>query len=104
MKSNRASKDRKGPVKPRRKARSLALPAGAPPPPSEPKGDSAPPPREEEEEPLQAAAEKERASYDGDTAIKLYLREIGQVKLLTRRRKSIWLAASRRATKKPANR
>ena len=83
MKSNRASKDRKGPVKPRRKARSLALPAGAPPPPSEPKGDSAPPPREEEEEPLQAAAEKERASYDGDTAIKLYLREIGQVKLLT---------------------
>ena len=26
---------------------------------------------------------KERASYDGDTAIKLYLREIGQVKLLT---------------------
>jgi RNA polymerase primary sigma factor len=26
---------------------------------------------------------KERGSYDGDTAIKLYLREIGQVKLLT---------------------
>ncbi len=26
---------------------------------------------------------KERTSYDGDTAIKLYLREIGQVKLLT---------------------
>jgi RNA polymerase primary sigma factor len=26
---------------------------------------------------------RERASYDGDTAIKLYLREIGQVKLLT---------------------
>jgi RNA polymerase primary sigma factor len=26
---------------------------------------------------------KERSSYDGDTAIKLYLREIGQVKLLT---------------------
>src|SRR4051812_34261921 len=25
----------------------------------------------------------ERGSYDGDTAIKLYLREIGQVKLLT---------------------
>src|SRR5688572_18301187 len=25
----------------------------------------------------------ERTSYDGDTAIKLYLREIGQVKLLT---------------------
>jgi RNA polymerase primary sigma factor len=27
--------------------------------------------------------ERERLSYDGDTAIKLYLREIGQVKLLT---------------------
>jgi RNA polymerase primary sigma factor len=27
--------------------------------------------------------DKERAPYDGDTAIKLYLREIGQVKLLT---------------------
>ena len=26
---------------------------------------------------------RERASYDGDTAIKLYLREIGLVKLLT---------------------
>src|SRR5258705_1684232 len=28
-------------------------------------------------------AHRERSSYDGDTAIKLYLREIGQVKLLT---------------------
>ena len=28
-------------------------------------------------------AERERGTYDGDTAIKLYLREIGQVKLLT---------------------
>src|SRR6266571_2983921 len=27
--------------------------------------------------------ERERSTYDGDTAIKLYLREIGQVKLLT---------------------
>ena len=31
----------------------------------------------------QAPRERERSSYDGDTAIKLYLREIGQVKLLT---------------------
>jgi RNA polymerase primary sigma factor len=30
-----------------------------------------------------AHTERERTSYDGDTAIKLYLREIGQVKLLT---------------------
>jgi RNA polymerase primary sigma factor len=29
------------------------------------------------------AGERERSSYDGDTAIKLYLREIGQVRLLT---------------------
>jgi RNA polymerase primary sigma factor len=41
------------------------------------------------EESLPAAAEPQpplervRSSYDGDTAIKLYLREIGQVKLLT---------------------
>jgi RNA polymerase primary sigma factor len=31
----------------------------------------------------QPHVERERSSYDGDTAIKLYLREIGQVKLLT---------------------
>ena len=30
-----------------------------------------------------STAIKERGSYDADTAIKLYLREIGQVKLLT---------------------
>lgn len=30
-----------------------------------------------------SARDRERSSYDGDTAIKLYLREIGQVKLLT---------------------
>jgi RNA polymerase primary sigma factor len=33
--------------------------------------------------PEPAFTERERSSYDGDTAIKLYLREIGQVKLLT---------------------
>jgi RNA polymerase primary sigma factor len=37
-------------------------------------------PRQEDFVPL---ADKDRAPYDGDTAIKLYLREIGQVKLLT---------------------
>jgi RNA polymerase primary sigma factor len=30
-----------------------------------------------------ASPQRERTAYDGDTAIKLYLREIGQVKLLT---------------------
>jgi RNA polymerase primary sigma factor len=34
-------------------------------------------------EELLPVRERERSSYDGDTAIKLYLREIGQVKLLT---------------------
>lgn len=38
-------------------------------------------PKPAAEEP--APVERERSSYDGDTAIKLYLREIGQVKLLT---------------------
>jgi RNA polymerase primary sigma factor len=32
---------------------------------------------------LSHQTDRERSSYDGDTAIKLYLREIGQVKLLT---------------------
>jgi len=36
----------------------------------------------EPEEPSEPPA-RERSAYDGDTAIKLYLREIGQVKLLT---------------------
>jgi RNA polymerase primary sigma factor len=36
-----------------------------------------------DEEAYAPAPERERSSYDGDTAIKLYLREIGQVKLLT---------------------
>jgi len=48
--------------------------------------------QETEETAVETAAEteehveprvRERSSYDGDTAIKLYLREIGQVKLLT---------------------
>lgn len=38
-------------------------------------------PRDHENE--TPAPSRERSSYDGDTAIKLYLREIGQVKLLT---------------------
>jgi RNA polymerase primary sigma factor len=39
-------------------------------------------PKPEPEE-VSVPVERERSSYDGDTAIKLYLREIGQVKLLT---------------------
>jgi RNA polymerase primary sigma factor len=39
--------------------------------------------RAAEGEASERAGRRERGSYDGDTAIKLYLREIGQVKLLT---------------------
>ncbi len=46
---------------------------------------------------------QESSRYDGDTSIRLYLREIGQVKLLTPRRKLSWPRASRRATKKRAS-
>jgi len=38
---------------------------------------------ETESDELGTTRERERSGYDGDTAIKLYLREIGQVKLLT---------------------
>src|SRR5258705_190386 len=40
-------------------------------------------PKAESASPSPAPTARERGSYDGDTAIKLYLREIGQVKLLT---------------------
>src|SRR5262245_7918899 len=46
----------------------------------EPNGAKSPPAAHEHEETVSI---RERTSYDGDTAIKLYLREIGQVKLLT---------------------
>ena len=58
------------------------VPAPAPPP--APKV-SAPPaePEPTRGEPASPNGERERGSYDGDTAFRLYLREIGQVKLLT---------------------
>ena len=43
----------------------------------------APPPEILRGEDFHTLSDRERAPYDGDTAIKLYLREIGQVKLLT---------------------
>ena len=52
------------------------------PAPEAPKG-TAPLPLPRVEEIVATVVSRERASYDGDTAIKLYLREIGQVKLLT---------------------
>jgi RNA polymerase primary sigma factor len=44
--------------------------------------------------------ERERSSYDGDTAIKLYLREIGQVKLLTPQEEIVLAARIKRGDKK----
>src|SRR5437899_8493472 len=41
------------------------------------------PAQQPDHEEAHAARGRERSAYDGDTAIKLYLREIGQVKLLT---------------------
>jgi RNA polymerase primary sigma factor len=46
------------------------------------------------------AAERERGRYDGDTAIKLYLREIGQVKLLTPEEEVVLAARIKRGDKK----
>jgi hypothetical protein len=56
-------------------------------------------PRDED---VLAVLPKERGSYDADTAIKLYLREIGQVKLLTPQEEIELAAKIKKATKKPA--
>jgi len=47
-----------------------------------------------------APRERERSSYDGDTAIKLYLREIGQVKLLTPQEEIVLAARIKKGDKK----
>ena len=44
--------------------------------------------------------QRESARYDGDTAIKLYLREIGQVKLLTPQEEIVLAARIKRGDKK----
>jgi len=51
-------------------------------------------------EPEAILSERERFSYDGDTAIKLYLREIGQVRLLTPREEVELAARIKKGDKK----
>ena len=53
-----------------------------------------------ETEEIAAPRERERSSYDGDTAIKLYLREIGQVKLLTPQDEILLAARIKKGDKK----
>ncbi|HMP82195.1 MAG TPA: RNA polymerase sigma factor RpoD/SigA [Verrucomicrobiota bacterium] len=74
------TKSRVAPRKPKRIAPKPARVKAVVAPPPKP---SPIPPPAAEQRPQDVPSERERGSYDGDTAIKLYLREIGQVKLLT---------------------
>ena len=78
---------------PRRPARKVAVAAAAPSPAPETSGV----PRDEV---VYAVPDRERSGYDGDTAIKLYLREIGQVKLLTPQEEIQLAARIKRGDKK----
>ena len=65
-----------------------------------PKRVKLPEPVVERELPPIPPSERERATYDGDTAIKLYLREIGLVKLLTPQEEIVLAAKIKRGDKK----
>jgi RNA polymerase primary sigma factor len=58
----------------------------------------------EAEEPVLEPRSRERSSYDGDTTFKLYLREIGQVKLLTPQEECELAARIKRGDKKARER
>jgi RNA polymerase primary sigma factor len=59
-----------------------------------------PPPRPAAEGDTTQFIQREVARYDGDTAIKLYLREIGQVKLLTPQEEIVLAARIKKGDKK----
>jgi len=59
---------------------------------------------EADEDEAATPAEESRQPYDGNTAFHLYLREVGQSKLLTRRKRSRWQSGSIRATPKRVKR
>ena len=52
------------------------------------------------EEPFPPQLDRDRQPYDGETAIKLYLREIGQVKLLTPQEEIVLAARIKKGDKK----
>jgi RNA polymerase primary sigma factor len=66
-----------------RRSRATKLSTPAPAAPPAPNGRVEPLAVPRDDEAAAVVPSRERSSYDGDTAIKLYLREIGQVKLLT---------------------
>jgi RNA polymerase primary sigma factor len=95
--AHEASEDEQTPRMGQHPRQTTVAPAAAPTVPGEPQAVSADPEMQDQQDAaisIRVAGEvprdsdagvpaKERGSYDGDTAIKLYLREIGQVKLLT---------------------
>ena len=83
----------------RRENRRPAAVCPRPPAPRAPKAEPASGAPVEEALPAATAA-RDRSSYDGDTAIKLYLREIGQVKLLTPKEEIDLAARIKRGDKK----
>jgi RNA polymerase primary sigma factor len=99
MKTKRAKNRRKGrlkarrPASPSRKRRRAVAPA----PPA--LVELEPPPAPEVEEPL-LAGDREPQTYDGETAIKLYLREIGQVKLLSQEDEVVLAARIKKGDKR----
>jgi RNA polymerase primary sigma factor len=104
MAAKRTARQPKPKAKPRAQTDRTPRPPAAP--PANPPSDAPPPPTPPPAEPEVPREEevfrptRERSSYDGDTAIKLYLREIGQVKLLTPQEEIELAARIKRGDKK----